>query len=528
MYKYFWKPLEKDQRDAVECEVRGTIPSWLTGTLFRNGPGKYEFGEEQYNHLFDGAAVLHKFVFNEGKVIYQNRLLDTDTYRSNMAANRIVIGEFGTAVAPDPCKNLLNRYFTHFSRKMEQTDNTNVNVVEFCDQIYALTETPYMNRIDPEKLVATKKVELDKLISVNLSTAHPHFEPDGSMINFGVQFGKSSNYHVIKIPPIDKECTDSIDYAERIATLPVLTSPTYFHSFGMTENYIIFIEQPYYLNILSILSTRVTNKSYQDCYEWRQGIKNVFHVINKETKEVSQVKYVSDPFFFFHLINAYEDENHIVIDAICYPDDKIVNAFFLANLRQGPHVEGYENFPAPDVRRYVLPLNVPEGVPEGAKENLVSIDSRAFAKKKDNTTIFLAPERFAHASFEMPRINYDSYNTKKYRYAYGANMRKSEMNELVKIDWLTKKVNRWYENEDWIVGEPVFIPKPNPTAEDDGVVLSPVISSLPGESAFLLVLDATSFTELARAEIPSDVHVPLNFHGNFVKKCYPAPPSSSV
>lgn len=75
-----------------------------------------------------------------------------------MAANRIVIGEFGTAVAPDPCKNLLNRYFTHFSRKMESTDNTNVNVIEFCDQIYALTETPFMNRIDPEKLVAMKKV----------------------------------------------------------------------------------------------------------------------------------------------------------------------------------------------------------------------------------------------------------------------------------------------------------------------------------------------------------------------------------
>jgi carotenoid cleavage dioxygenase-like enzyme len=44
------------------------------------------------------------------------------------------------------------------------------------------------------------------------------------------------------------------------------------------------------------------------------------------------------------------------------------------------------------------------------------------------------------------------------------------------------------------------------------VVLSVVLDSRAGRS-FLLVLDAVSFEELARAEAPH--HIPFGFHGQF-------------
>jgi carotenoid cleavage dioxygenase-like enzyme len=44
------------------------------------------------------------------------------------------------------------------------------------------------------------------------------------------------------------------------------------------------------------------------------------------------------------------------------------------------------------------------------------------------------------------------------------------------------------------------------------VALSVVLDTRSGLS-FLLVLDAESWTELARAEVPQ--HVPLGFHGQF-------------
>lgn len=47
-----------------------------------------------------------------------------------------------------------------------------------------------------------------------------------------------------------------------------------------------------------------------------------------------------------------------------------------------------------------------------------------------------------------------------------------------------------------------------------GVILSSVISSDPGVSPFMLVLDAKTMEELARATIPTTVHIDL--HGLFI------------
>ena len=47
----------------------GEIPSWLEGTLIRNGPGITKVGEDEYNHIFDGLAVLHRLHIQNGKVI---------------------------------------------------------------------------------------------------------------------------------------------------------------------------------------------------------------------------------------------------------------------------------------------------------------------------------------------------------------------------------------------------------------------------------------------------------------------------
>jgi beta,beta-carotene 9',10'-dioxygenase len=67
------------------------------------------------------------------------------------------------------------------------------------------------------------------------------------------------------------------------------------------------------------------------------------------------------------------------------------------------------------------------------------------------------------------------------------------------------------ERHAW-AGEPVFVPRVGGDAEDDGVVLSVVLDVAAGRS-FLLVLDAASFTEIARAEAPH--HIPFGFHGQF-------------
>jgi beta,beta-carotene 9',10'-dioxygenase len=49
------------QTKVDDLPVRGTVPPWLTGTLLRTAPAKFEVGEQGYNHWFDGLAMLHKF-----------------------------------------------------------------------------------------------------------------------------------------------------------------------------------------------------------------------------------------------------------------------------------------------------------------------------------------------------------------------------------------------------------------------------------------------------------------------------------
>lgn len=34
--------------DPIPTTIRGTVPSWINGSFLRNGPGKFEFGQDRY------------------------------------------------------------------------------------------------------------------------------------------------------------------------------------------------------------------------------------------------------------------------------------------------------------------------------------------------------------------------------------------------------------------------------------------------------------------------------------------------
>ena len=85
----------------IEAELSGSVPDWLEGTLFRNGPGRYQFGNKVYKHLFDGQSCVHKFKITGGKVLYSNRILETNSYVKTTTENRLY-PVFGT---PDLCSS---------------------------------------------------------------------------------------------------------------------------------------------------------------------------------------------------------------------------------------------------------------------------------------------------------------------------------------------------------------------------------------------------------------------------------------
>jgi len=71
-YQRGFQTLEKETSVAA-LNVEGRIPDWLTGTLLRMGPARFEWGPDRYRHWFDGSGMIHKFSFAAGKVGYANR-----------------------------------------------------------------------------------------------------------------------------------------------------------------------------------------------------------------------------------------------------------------------------------------------------------------------------------------------------------------------------------------------------------------------------------------------------------------------
>ncbi|XP_068211309.1 carotenoid-cleaving dioxygenase, mitochondrial-like [Palaemon carinicauda] len=504
----------------IEGKVIGKIPSWLNGRLTRNGPGKIHFGDTWYNHLFDGSAYLHQFNIKDGRVTYQSRFLQSNTYKKNSSANRIVVSEFGTVACPDPCKTLLQRFMSVFEPPgKNSTDNCSVNVVYMGDELYAMTETPNIRRLDPDTLDCIGDMtKLNNYIAVNQATAHPHVDPDGTVYNMGNSYdGKNGpSYNILKFPPpkdVDGHRVSSFEQAEIVASIPCQWKmyPSYYHSFGITDNYFVFVEMPFVFNVKKFLFYHYFGKPMFGALDWFPNEKTKFRIVRRDTGELIKTVYKTDAFLTFHHTNAYEKEGHLVVDLCGISDAGCVYQLMLKNF-ENPDFEASPCTMSTH-RRFVIPLDVTEAEED---TNLVTLqDTKCSAYKRQDHSVELVGEEKSDVYFDLPRINY-KHNGKEYSYAYGVelNTKGVEFCSLLKLNVKTGETKRW-ENGEKLVSEPVFVEAPDAQHEDQGVVLSALIDKLNPKYTALLVLDAKSWTELGRVEFEANGEVPSTFHGMF-------------
>lgn len=286
---------------------------------------------------------------------------------------------------------------------------------------------------------------------------------------------RKSSYNIYKIPSGRKQ------QRELIASVKV-NEPSYMHSFGLTEHYIILVEFPLVINPLDIL---ILGKPFAENLLWKPEKGTRFTVVDRTNGKVVG-SYQSESFFAFHHVNSFETENNdIVVDIVVYPDSTIVRSLYLDVLRGD--IPG--SIPASQLRRYYI-------------------------SPRSSSVEF---EVLYDDMLELPRINYRKYNMKDYEfiYAVGTYSVGNFTNRLIKIDVKNRNSSAWMEKR-CHPGEPVFVPRPDRVQEedDDGVVLSVVLDSNKGNS-FLLVLDAKSFEEIARAEVPH--HIPFGFQGQYYR-----------
>lgn len=468
MSKKFSKGFETLDREVVidDLPVQGSLPLWLEGALLRNGPAMFEIGGRSFRHWFDGLAMLHRFGFGNGRVSYANKFLQSPAYKGNLENGKISYSEFAT----DPCRSIFKRVQSVLSPP-PAGHNANVNLTKLAGQFLALTETPLPVAFDAETLETVGVVQFQDDIGFGATTAHPHYDPARQVgVNQLVQYGRESSYNILFI---DQQLKRHI-----VGSIPV-DEPGYLHSFGMTENYVILAEFPLVVNPLKLL---LGGKPFIENFVWKPEQGARFFVVSKADGRIAHTLH-SDAFFAFHHINAFEQDGDIFVDICAYDDDALVQELYLNMLRGADG--GKISFP--EFRRYHLPANG-----EAATY-----------------------ERLSDEPIELPRINYGKVNGRAYQYAYGASYRRDKpgdfLNQLLKVDVQNQGDWLWGE-EDCYPGEPVFVAAPGATAEDEGVILSVVLNGKTGTS-FLLVLDAATFSELARAEVPH--HIPFGFHGQY-------------
>uniref|UniRef100_UPI0037E98C97 carotenoid-cleaving dioxygenase, mitochondrial-like isoform X2 n=1 Tax=Semicossyphus pulcher TaxID=241346 RepID=UPI0037E98C97 len=511
----------KETPEPISTKVHGTIPSWINGNLLRNGPGKFEFGNTHFNHWFDGMAMMHQFKISKGQVTYMSRFLLSDAYKKNSERDRIMISEFGTLAMPDPCKNFFQRFLSRFEM-IDSTDNASVNFVKYKGDYYVSTETNFMHRVNPENLETVEKVDWSKFIAVNGATAHPHIDPDGTAYNMGNSYGsKGALYNIIKVPPEKTAATDTLQGAKVLCSIVPSDKahPSYYHSFAMSENYVVFIEQPIKMDLLKIVTCKLRGKALSEGIYWDPKLQTIFHLIDKRTGEVSSVKYYTKAIATFHQINAFEEDGFLMLDLCCSDDGQAINNYLIQNLRASGEAldEVYNTMCRSFPRRFVFPLNVTNETPIDQNLN-TRPSSKATCVKTDKDKVFCKHEDLHgddlqdYGGLEFPQINYAKYNTKPYRYFYGCGFRHLVGDSLLKMDLKDKKLKVWYQ-KGFYPSEPVFVPSPDAVDEDDGVILSVVLTPSQDKGTFLLVLDAKTFKELGRADVP--VNMAYGFHGAF-------------
>ena len=88
---------------------------------------------------------------------------------------------------------------------------------------------------------------------------------------------------------------------------------------------------------------------------------------------------------------------------------------------------------------------------------------------------------------------------------------------MIKIDAETRKVQFW-ERQGYAVSEPVFIARPQATEEDDGYILFSALDRFNSKRVMLVLLDASTFKEVATVEFATKGTVSSDYHGLFAAK----------
>jgi carlactone synthase / all-trans-10'-apo-beta-carotenal 13,14-cleaving dioxygenase len=464
----------------------GTVPAWLKGDFIRNGPGKFEVGERRLNHLFDGYACIVKVNFGSASTpLVSARFVKSDAYSAASTLNEMKYPEFGTPKSNSDMGIMKKAQAFLQVIAGDPTDNACVNTVRLTGGTQlALTETERGTfSISPETLQTNSRFPFTSDVDMGkLQTAHPVPDGTGGWINVGTTIGSiSGSYNVYRFGHVPGRP----ELRELIASIPASSplQPCWQHSFAVTDRHIILIEQPAPYDLPAMLG--ITSQPKYACIQWLPNEPNRIHIIDRSTNTFTTK--TAPSFFFFHIAGAADadDGSYVNVDLCAYSDPEIVAALYLDRVGN----KGGPELPTSRLSRLKIPLS----------------------ESSEEATISTLDDVEASGGFcDFPAVNEGKY--KRYVWSVGAKKPTTVANRIVKTDILQGDHKFFDVPLHAIPGEPVFIPRPGSTNEDDGLIMF-AVNLEESSSSEIFLLDAETLELQAR--IASPENLPYGFHGHF-------------
>ncbi|MEO0341287.1 MAG: carotenoid oxygenase family protein [Bacteroidota bacterium] len=468
--------LVEKEYNQHELSFDKPLPLGLKGTLFRNGNGRFEHLGVRYDHLFDGDGMLAKFVFKDGKVYYSNRHVRTDELEKEEQAGKMLYRSFGTNIPGGFSKNLMKTRFKNAS---------NTSVIWHGGKLLSLWEGGLPHEIDPETLETkgryhyNKKLlnpytKLDQMIFPEMAfSAHPKIHPDtGELYNFGTIAGLKNRLMQYRVQP-----DGTMDQVKGLEMPGVVFT----HDFVLTESKKkVFFFTPVSFGLFKMfvgLDTPVGSMQV------RKGQPTTILLLDEHNKKT---EFKTDFGFIFHFANGFDlEDGRVVVDGFMMPD-----------------------FPGAEVNKKLFEGN-DDATPAGILTRFIL----------NPTTGEVERFPLSDRAGEMPALHPEK-KSRVYEYVWCLGLPKEAdyklLDGLQKVNVKTGKIDLTSFHPH-LPGEPIFIPKPGTTQEDEGWI-SILIFNTESLTTWLYILDAKDLKEICKAQLPHNI--PLGFHGLFVKELY--------
>ncbi|GAB2811973.1 carotenoid oxygenase family protein [Actinocorallia aurea] len=481
--------------DLALDEITGRLPEGLTGTLYRNGSGRWDVGPTAVDCLFDTDGMIGAFALDGRGVRFRNRFVRTRQYTASVRAGRLTTRGLGRQRPGGIAANML--------RPPANTANTSVLVRD--DRVLALWEAGRPHELDADTLETRGTTDLGGVLKGLLGAYSAHYRHDpetGAVVNFGfdpylprvdprwVHAGVDAEERRSRLRETLAEArprmrlrlyeTDKAGVTRYLRAVPLAGFPL-MHDMALTRSHHVFAATPMRFDPVPIVTGTAPMMESLN-FAPRQAA--VFLLVPRDGGPVRTVE--TDPFFFFHFVNAYDEGTDVVIDLVRYAPETFENAkAFFADVRRAEAAVGR-------LTRYRIR-------PSGAVET----------------------EFLSGAAVEAPQFDL-RLSAAEHRYSYalartdGVTAPLGPGFGIARFDHRTGATDAYATPDDVLV-EPVFVPREPGAAEDDGWILS-VGYHAPSHRSRLMVFDAAHLPDGPLAEAWLPFHLPFNFHGAFTPR----------